>query len=171
MQANNNTGSNDNVNEADEICLEGSPVVPNPWTHNIQMRIAQVDKVLNNPTVSVPENGDIAGETDATNRGAAADANPQLTESTLREMNATQSSGGHTLIIRPEGRERSVTADSVSVVAQPGSPRRQVADTRDEAVATDTSRRTLQELALDYGVDARNIIHGTNANSSQGPRQ
>ena len=173
--ANNSTGSGSNVSGSDNLRLEG-PVMQNAWTHRIQRQLAQVDNVFpaggSTGSGSAPADSDgspgnrsVTPETDATNRGVAPN---RLTETTLHAMNATQSSRTRGLVVRSGGRERSPTINSVD--AQRGSPAREAADD-DEAVTTGTSsRQSLQELALDFGVDARNILQGMYAGSSQNPR-
>jgi len=174
--ASNNTGSNGNVNGSGDIRLEEGPVVQNAWTRYIERRMAHVDEVMNFPidsesvptdSDSSPRNGNTTPETDTTNRGMAPNPNTQLTEEALLAMNATQSSSTG-LVARPEGRERSPTIDSV--IAQNGSPRRQAAGNDGTVAAGTSGRRSLRELALDFGDDTRNILHGNNAEGSQARR-
>ncbi|RPB20427.1 hypothetical protein L211DRAFT_852279 [Terfezia boudieri ATCC MYA-4762] len=155
----NNSGSNGNINGSDDIHLEGSQLMPNAWTNNIQRQLARVDEVLShssdsdNATANSDSFSENGNTTDVTNRGAAPD---QLTESTLHAMNETQNNRTQRFDARQAGRERSPTTDSV--VVQPGSPERQVADDGEAAGIND--RQTLQEFTLDYSTDARNILHG-----------
>ncbi|KAF8437843.1 hypothetical protein BGX38DRAFT_1145035 [Terfezia claveryi] len=149
-----NTSSIGNVNGSDDIHLEGSPVMANPWTHNIQRQIARLDQVLSHSSDS--------------------DSPPPMVIVSLRlgiprsKRTLPISIRTHRFAARQAGRERSPTVDSV--IAQPGSPRRQVADDGEAVAAGTNGCQTLQELALDYGADARNILHGMDTDSSQGPR-
>jgi len=147
--ASNNTGSNGHVNESDKNRLVDSK---GPRFNELERRVSLYEKAL-----TTDQSGDTMTE--------AGDSNHErtdypLTESALEIMNATHDNSN--LPGRPAG-EGSTTQ---SVIAEPGSPRREAA----RPTAGTSGRQTLQGLTLDYSADARNILNRANAERPQGPR-